>query len=114
MDFLRRKKNNKKKKVIIICLEKDGQLKEVPLKVGGKWGMLKVAKKLAAEGKNGWELRDITGDPETAGMFMGFVENYKKTNNIPIKGMVKAAGLHAVPRQIRDLLKREKKDQESS
>lgn len=110
MGFMRRKKK-KKNRMITIILEKDEQLKEFPMKVGGKWAMLKVAKRLAAEGKKGWQLKDITGDEETAGMFMGFVDQYKKTNNIPIKGMVKAAGLQGVPRQIRDLIKREKKEE---
>ena len=102
-----RKRTKKKIRMINIILEKDDQIKEFPINVGGKWGMLKVAKRLAAEGRKGWQLQNITGDPETAGMFMGFVDQYKKTNQIPVKGMIKAAGLSATPTFIKKLLKKD-------
>ena len=112
MGLLRRKQRKKPKRLITICLEKDGEIKEIEMEVGRKIGMLKIAKKLGSEGKQGWQLLDIKGDPEISGMFMGAVREFQKTGNIPIKTMVKSAGLSAVPKQIKDLLKREKKEVE--
>ena len=105
---MRFRKKKKQKRMITVILERGDETKEFPMKVGGKWGMLKVAKRLTTEGRKGWLLLDITGDPETAGMFMGFVDQYKKTNQIPVKGMIKAAGLSATPTFIKKLLKKER------
>jgi hypothetical protein len=110
---IRRKgQRKKKKKMITITLEKDGELRDHTLKVGKKLGMLKVAKKLASEGRKGWQLRDITGDPEIAGMFMGAVRDFKITGKIPVKSMVKQAGLRSTPGIIKKLIKKDKEKKE--
>ena len=107
--FWKRKK--KAKKWVHLELEKDGETKMVSMRVGKKIGMLKIAKKLGSLGKQGWQLKDISGDPETVGMFNAVLGGYQTGDPVPIKKMVKTAGLAAIPKVIKKLLK---KDEESN
>lgn len=104
----------KPKREITLILEKEGAEEIITMKVGKKLGMLKIAKKLTSKGKQGWQLKEITGDPEFSGMFMGAINEFKSTEKVPVKRMVKDAGLSATPGFIKKMLKKDEKDQESS
>jgi len=107
MRLLKRKK--KEKKWVHLEMEKDGEIQNISMRVGKKIGMLKIAKKLGSMGKQGWQLLNITGDPETVGMFNAVLAGYQTGDPIPIKRMVKAAGLSATPTFIKKLLKKDEK-----
>lgn len=109
---MRLRNRKKRKRSITIILEKDGETKEISMDVGKKRAMLKVAKKLASEGKAGWQLLNITGDPEISGMFMGAANHYKNTGKVPMKSMMKSAGLQAVPGFVKKRLGLEKEEME--
>ena len=109
---MRLRRNKKKaKKWVHLELEKDGEIKKVSMRMGKMIGMLKVAKKLGSLGKQGWQLKDISGDPETVGMFNSLLDGYHTGDPVPIKRMLKTAGLQAVPKQLKRFLK---KDEEAS
>jgi len=108
MRFRRKRKEKKVKKWVHLELEKDGETKQVSMRVGKKVGMLKVAKKMGSLGKQGWQLKDISGDPETVGMFNSLLDGYQTGDPVPIKRMVKAAGLAATPGFIKKLIKKDK------
>ncbi len=112
MRWKRQKK--KEKKWVHLELEKDGKIKTVSMRVGKKIGMLKIAKKLGSLGKQGWQLKDITGDPETVGMFNAVLGGYQTGDPVPIKRMVKTAGLQAVPGFIKKLLKKDEKKEKQN
>jgi len=113
MRFRNRKK--KEKKTVTLWLEKNGETMELTMKTGSAMSMLKIAKKAASLGKQGWQLQNVTGsDEKTVGMINGVLSGYKTGDPVPIKKMVKAAGISAVPAPIKRLLKKEEKDQESS
>lgn len=109
-----RNRKKKEKKWVHLELEKDGETKTVSMRMGKKIGLLKVAKKLGSLNKQGWALVEITGDPEAVGMFNSVLGGYQTGDPIPIKRLVKSAGLHAVPDFIKKRLKKEDLDQESS
>jgi len=105
---MRFRRNRKKaKKWVHLELEKDGEIKKVSMRVGKKVGMLKVAKKLGSLGKQGWQLKDISGDPETVGMFNSLLDGYHTGDPVPIKRIVKTAGLATTPRFIKKLIKKD-------
>ena len=81
------------------------------MRVGKRIGMLKIAKKLGSLGKQGWQLLNITGDPETVGMFNAVLDGYHTGDPVPIKRIVKTAGLVAIPGFIKKLL--EKNDEKN-
>ena len=104
-----RRKKKKEKKWVHLELEKDGETKTVSMRMG-KWiGMLKIAKKLGSLGKQGWQLKDISGDPGTVGMFNSLLSGYHTGDPVPIKRMVKAAGLAATPGFIKKMIKKDEK-----
>ena len=74
--------------------------------------MLKIAKKLGSLGKQGWQLKDISGHPETVGMFNSLLSGYHTGDPVPIKKMVKAAGLAATPGFIKKSIKKDKEKPE--
>ena len=102
-----RRKKKKEKKWVHLKLEKDRETKMVSMRMGKRIGMLKVAKKLGSMGKQGWQLKDIYGDPETVGMFNSLLNGYHTGDPVPIKRMVKAAGLAATPGFIKKLIKKD-------
>ena len=107
MRFGRKKK--KEKKWVHLELEKDGETKTVSMRMGKRIGMLKIAKKLTSLGKQGWQLKDISGDSKTVGMFGSLLSGYHTGDPVPIKRMVKAAGLAATPGFIKKLIKKDEK-----
>lgn len=110
MRFRRKKQKKKEKKWVNLELEKDGETKTVSMRMGKRIGMLKIAKKLGSLGKQGWQLKDISGDPETVGMFNSLLSGYHTGDPVPIKKMVKAAGLAATPGFIKKLIKKDKEE----
>ena len=76
---------------------------------GQKIGMLKIAKKPGSLGKQGWQLKDISGDPGTVGIFNSLLTGYHTGDPVPIKKMVKAAGLAATPGFIKKLIRKDEK-----
>jgi len=113
MRFRNRKK--KEKKSVTLWLEKNGETLELTMETGSKLGMLKCAKKAARLAKQGWQLINITGNDEaTVGLFKGLIAGYKTGDPVPIKRMVKTAGISAVPASIKRLLKKDKETQEPS
>jgi len=104
----KRKKQKKKQKTVTIWLKKDEENQQFQMKVGKRLGMLKIAKKLISMGRKGWQLYDITGDPETVGMFKGILDGYQAGDDVPIKKMVKTAGLKSTPGFIKKLIKKDK------
>lgn len=106
-----KRKKKKEKKWVHLELEKDGETKTVSMRLGKRIGMLKVAKKLGSLGKQGWQLKDISGDPETVGMFNSLLSGYQTGDPVPIKKMVKAAGLAATPGFIKKLIKKDESEQ---
>ena len=109
---MRLRRNKKKaKKWVHLELEKDGEIKKVSMRMGKMIGMLKVAKKLGSLGKKGWQLKDISGDPETVGMFNSLLDGYHTGDPVPIKKVVKAAGMVAIPRFIKKLIKKDESKQ---
>ena len=112
MRFRRKKQQKKKKKWVHLELEKDGENKTISMRVGKKIGMLKIARKLTSLGKQGWQLKDISGDPETVGMFNSLLSGYHTGDPVPIKKMVKTAGLQAVPGFIKKLIKKERQEKQ--
>lgn len=110
-----RNRKNKEKKTVTLLLEKDGETVELTMKTGSIRSMLKLVRKSTSLGKKGWQLKDVTGsDEKTVGMITGVLSRYKAGDPVPVKKMVKAAGLKAVPDPIKRLLKKEEKDQGSS
>jgi len=107
MKWRNRTKKKKEKKWIHLELGKDGETKKVSMRMGKKIGMLKVAKKLGSLGKRGWQLKDISGDPESVGMFNSVLDGYQTGDPVPIKKMVKTAGLAATPGFIKKLIKKD-------
>ena len=104
-------RRKKEKKWVHLELEKDGEIKKVSMRMGKKIGMLKVAKKLGSLGKRGWQLKDISGDPETVGMFTSLLDGYQTGDPVPIKRMLKTAGLAATPGFIKKLIKKDESKQ---
>ena len=104
-----RRKKKKEKKWVHLELEKDGETKTVSMRMGKKIGMLKIAKKLTSLGKQGWQLKNISGDPKTVGLFNSLLSGYHTGDPVPIKKMVKAAGLAATPGFIKKLIKKDEK-----
>jgi len=104
-----RRKKKKEKKWVHLELEKDGKTKTVSMRMGKRIGMLKIAKKLTSLGKQGWQLKDIQGDPETVGLFNSLLNGYHTGDPVPIKRMVKAAWLAATPGFIKRLIKKDEK-----
>jgi len=107
MRFRRKRKEKKVKKWVYLELEKDGEIKTVSMRMGKRIGMLKVAKKLRSLGKRGWQLKDVLGDPESVGLFSSVLEGYQTGDPVPIKRMVKTAGLAATPKFIKKLIKKD-------
>ena len=109
---MRLRRNKKKaKKWVHLELEKDGKIKKVSMRMGKMIGMLKVAKKLGSLGKQGWQLKDISGDPDTVGMFNSLLGGYHTGDPVPIKRMLKTAGLAATPGVIKKLIKKDESKQ---
>lgn len=105
-----RRNRKKEKKWVHLELEKDGETKTVSMRMGKKIGMLKVAKKLGSLGKQGWQLKDISGDLETVGMFDSLLGGYNTGDPVPIKRMLKTAGLAATPGFIKKLIKKDEEE----
>ena len=105
MRFRRKKKPHK---IVKMVLEKDDEIMELELKVGKTIQMLKFAKKLAGYAGNGWQLKSITGDSDVAEMFKGVISGYKVGDAPPVKKMMQSAGVQAIPKQLRKLLKKDK------
>ena len=104
---LGRKKQKKKSKWVRLELEKDGITQTVSMQMGKKIGMLKVAKKLGSFGKRGWKLKAVSGDSGAVGLFNSVLDGYQTGDPVPIKKMVKAAGLAATPKFIKRLIKKD-------
>ena len=105
-----RRKKKKEKKWVHLELEKDGEIKKVSMRMGKMIEMLKVAKKLGSLGKKGWQLKDISGDPETVGMFDSLLSGYHTGDPVPIKRMLKTAGLAATPGFIKKLIRKDEEE----
>ena len=108
MRFRRKRQQKKEKKWVHLELEKDGETKTVSMRMSKRIGMLKIAKKLTSLGKQGWQLKDIFGDPKTVGMFNSLLSGYHTGDPVPIKRLVKTAGLAATPGFIKKLIKKDK------
>lgn len=97
----------KEEKFVILLLEKGDEVTELRF----KWNKLKqkahAAKDIAKHARNGWQLLSVSGNAEAVDQIKRILAGYKSGDAVPVKKMMKEAGLQAMPGFLKKRLEKE-------